>query len=216
VARQKPSSIDDGGRLRRTRLDDHGRSSIFRSFSARCCDTRASGSMATYCLPRWSRFMWFVTAVRIRQSWRRIALVRPAYWLGGLLLVQLSLGTAAYLGKFTALLPLGGGAVVLTATTHLIVGALMLATSLTITLRVFQHSRRAPKPGPDGVDATVFPMSSNTDTVILSGTSTLRRAGDFVELAKPRVVFMVLITTFVGFYLSAPSQSRVLDRCCRP
>ena len=53
-------------------------------------------------------------------------------------------------------------------------------------------------------------MSSNTDTVILSGTSTLRRAGDFVELAKPRVVFMVLITTFVGFYLGSEQVPQYL------
>ena len=46
-------------------------------------------------------------------------------------------------------------------------------------------------------------MSSNTDTVSLSGASTLRRAADFFELAKPRVVLMVLITTFVGFYLGS-------------
>jgi protoheme IX farnesyltransferase len=46
-------------------------------------------------------------------------------------------------------------------------------------------------------------MSTNTVTVILSGASTLRRAADFFELAKPRVVLMVLITTFVGFYLGS-------------
>jgi len=46
-------------------------------------------------------------------------------------------------------------------------------------------------------------MSSNTDTVTLSGTGTLRRAADFFELAKPRVVLMVLLTTFVGFYLGS-------------
>ncbi|MGZ8465435.1 MAG: heme o synthase, partial [Candidatus Binatia bacterium] len=46
-------------------------------------------------------------------------------------------------------------------------------------------------------------MNSNTDTATLTGTSALRRAADFVELAKPRVVLMVLITTFVGFYLGS-------------
>jgi len=46
-------------------------------------------------------------------------------------------------------------------------------------------------------------MSSNTGTVTLSGANTLRRAADFFELAKPRVVLMVLITTFVGFYLGS-------------
>ena len=51
-------------------------------------------------------------------------------------------------------------------------------------------------------------MSSNTDTAILSGASTLRRATDFFELAKPRVVLMVLITTFVGFY---PGSEQVPD-----
>ena len=76
-----------------------------------------------------------------RSHGAELALVRPACWLGGLLLVQLSLGTAAYLGKFTTLLPLGGGALVLTATTHLIIGALMLVTSLTIALRVIHRSR---------------------------------------------------------------------------
>jgi len=30
-----------------------------------------------------------------------------------------------------------------------------------------------------------------------------RRVMDFIELAKPRVVFMVLVTTFVGFYLGS-------------
>lgn len=46
-------------------------------------------------------------------------------------------------------------------------------------------------------------MNSNTNTATLSGTSALRRAADFFELAKPRVVLMVLITAFVGFYLGS-------------
>lgn len=46
-------------------------------------------------------------------------------------------------------------------------------------------------------------MSSNTETAALSNTSALRRAADFFELAKPRVVLMVLITAYVGFYLGS-------------
>lgn len=70
-------------------------------------------------------------------------LARPAFWLGGLLLGQLALGTASYLGKFTTLLPLPMGGLVLTTTTHLIVGALMLVTSLAIALRAFRLSSSA-------------------------------------------------------------------------
>ena len=44
-------------------------------------------------------------------------------------------------------------------------------------------------------------MTPQTDTLAISTDRTHRRAMDFFELTKPRVVFMVLITTFVGFYL---------------
>jgi protoheme IX farnesyltransferase len=42
----------------------------------------------------------------------------------------------------------------------------------------------------------------------------LRRVADYVELAKPRIVLMVLVTAFVGFYLgseSLPNYSRLLQ-----
>ena len=75
-----------------------------------------------------------------RQHGAETALMRPAYLLGGLLLGQLLLGTLSYLAKFTALIPLPSGALVLTTTTHLIIGALMLATGLAIALRAFRLS----------------------------------------------------------------------------
>ena len=75
-----------------------------------------------------------------RQHGAETALMRPAYLLGGLLLGQLLLGTLSYLAKFTALIPLPAGALVLTTTTHLIIGALMLATSLAIALSAFRLS----------------------------------------------------------------------------
>ena len=46
-------------------------------------------------------------------------------------------------------------------------------------------------------------MNSEIDTTALSGANALRRLADFFELAKPRVVLMVLITAFVGFYLGS-------------
>jgi heme o synthase len=57
-------------------------------------------------------------------------------------------------------------------------------------------------------------MSSNAETVVLSSATLLRRAADYVELAKPRVVLMVLITAFVGFYLGSaevPNYLRLLQ-----
>ena len=47
-------------------------------------------------------------------------------------------------------------------------------------------------------------FKAETLDVVLSAGS--RRALDFVELTKPRVVLMVLVTTFVGFYLGTDSR----------
>ncbi len=74
-------------------------------------------------------------------------LLRPAIFLGALLVVQLALGLGSYLVKFT---PLGSSlaapAIVILRTTHVVTGALMLVTSLVLTLRSYRlralhHSR---------------------------------------------------------------------------
>ena len=65
-------------------------------------------------------------------------LTRPAWFLGILLLLQLLLGVASYLGKFTAAWQLPAAMVVFLTTTHLVTGALMLVTSLLLTLRTFR------------------------------------------------------------------------------
>ena len=57
-------------------------------------------------------------------------------------------------------------------------------------------------------------MSSNTGTVIVGEIGASRRVADFFELAKPRVVLMVLITAFVGFYVASaemPNYLRLLQ-----
>lgn len=46
-------------------------------------------------------------------------------------------------------------------------------------------------------------MTFSTETLDIALTGGYRRALDFTELAKPRVVLMVLVTTFVGFYLGS-------------
>jgi cytochrome c oxidase assembly protein subunit 15 len=67
-------------------------------------------------------------------------LVRPAGLLGGLLVMQLLLGAGSYLGKYTTLLRITAEFVVYITTIHLAVGALMLVTSVILTLRVLRLS----------------------------------------------------------------------------
>jgi len=138
---QQPTLIDDGGRLRRLALVTTAMVYIQIVFGAllRHTGERLDGHLLFAALVA---IHVVLLALRVaRHHGAETGLVRPANWLGGLLLVQLSLGTAAYLGKFTTMLPLRGEALVLTATTHLIIGALMLVTSLTIALRAFQYSK---------------------------------------------------------------------------
>jgi cytochrome c oxidase assembly protein subunit 15 len=68
----------------------------------------------------------------------RAKMTRPARLLGALLLLQFALGLLAYFGKFTSLLGLAPGTLVFLTTTHLVIGALMLATSLLLTLRTYR------------------------------------------------------------------------------
>ena len=65
-------------------------------------------------------------------------IARPARLLGGLLLFQFVLGLASYFGKFTTMLGLTPETLVILTTTHLVTGALMLATSLLLTLRAYR------------------------------------------------------------------------------
>jgi cytochrome c oxidase assembly protein subunit 15 len=68
-------------------------------------------------------------------------IVRLANVLGALLAAQLLLGAGSYFAKYTTLWRITAEAVVYITTTHLAVGALMLATSLVLTLRAWRLSR---------------------------------------------------------------------------
>ena len=57
-------------------------------------------------------------------------------------------------------------------------------------------------------------MSLTTDTVDVTAVSGVRRRADFFELTKPRIVFMVLVTAFVGFYVGSEQIPEYL-RCCK-
>jgi heme a synthase len=82
----------------------------------------------------------------------KMKLVRLAGSLGILLAVQLLLGVGSYFAKFTTLWRLPMDMIVLLTTTHLIIGALILVTSLALTLRSYRLSDRAkPAMGPNAL-----------------------------------------------------------------
>lgn len=138
---QHAPPIDDGGRLRRLALITTALVYIQIVFGAllRHTGERLDGHLLFAALVAIHVVLLLLRITRHHGA--ALGLVRPAYWLGGLLLVQLLLGAASYFAKFTSMMPIPAGALVLTTTTHLIIGALMLVTSLTIALRAFRLSQ---------------------------------------------------------------------------
>ncbi len=117
-------------------------------------------------------------------------LVLPGMLLGGLLIVQLLLGLASMWSRFV--IPAGAvpARFIVTLTTlHVAAGALMLATCLVLSLRVY---RLLPSRVP------VIGRARHAHPIGRSG-----RLSDFLALTRPRVVLMVMITTLVGFYLAS-------------
>ena len=83
---------------------------------------------------------WILVRVLTRYP-REPRLVRPALWLAALLAVQLLLGIGSYVMKLAARdAPQPLPPVVAVTTTHVAVGALVLAASLLVTLEVFRKS----------------------------------------------------------------------------
>jgi len=64
-------------------------------------------------------------------------LVRSATLLRTLLVLQLGLGVGAYLGKYTMSGAFLNPFVVIVATSHVVIGALMLVTCIRLTLRAY-------------------------------------------------------------------------------
>ncbi len=84
-----------------------------------------------------------IRVVRFHAQERR--LLRPVLFLGALLVVQLFLGLGSYFAKFTPWLGLSSGAIVTLTTTHVVTGALMLVTSLSVALKAYWfYSSREP------------------------------------------------------------------------
>ncbi len=134
-------------------------------------------------------------------------LVLPGMLLGGLLIVQLLLGLASMWSRFVT--PAGAvpARFIVTLTTlHVAAGALMLATCLVLSLRVY---RLLPSRVP------VVGRARRAHPIGRSGQTHARgRLSDFLALTRPRVVVMVLVTTLVGFYVGsvgAPDYLRLVS-----
>ena len=131
------------------------------------------------------------------------ALTRPALLFFGLLMLQLALGTLSYVAKYTTVL-------------HLTLNPIVLITTPSSCRRrahVWRPVRcslyapfvfRAWSRGRSG--AEIY-LRSNFLYEIHHGNRQYRdcdgagrKAADFFELTKPRIVFMVLITSLVGYY----------------
>jgi cytochrome c oxidase assembly protein subunit 15 len=82
--------------------------------------------------------LWTLVRILVRYP-REPRLVRPAALLSGLLLIQVVLGVSSYIVKMAAInAPQPLPAVVEVTTTHVAVGALVLASSLVLTLQIFR------------------------------------------------------------------------------
>lgn len=97
--------------------------------------------------------VFFLAVVIMRDYSDQPRLVQPVILLSGLLILQLGLGLGSYLGKFTTLAgTLDPLIVVVLSTTHVAIGALMLATGLVLTLRVYRLCAfRSPAGAREGV-----------------------------------------------------------------
>lgn len=107
--------------------------------------------------------LWLLVRILVTYA-RERSLVRPALLLAALLLVQVFLGLSSYIEKIGAInAPQPLPAVVAVTTTHVAVGALLLASSLVVTLYVFRHVA-----APTQV-VSLTPIVSNSDELARTG-----------------------------------------------
>jgi protoheme IX farnesyltransferase len=122
---------------------------------------------------------------------------RPALAAGGLLALQLVLGVAAYFARVASLDdPQPLEPMVSLTVAHVAVGALVLAATLVLTLRTFQTSR---------IGHQTSPISHLTSHISNSKRSEVRGLRSYVELTKPRITLLILLTAVAGFCLGANS-----------
>ncbi len=117
-----------------------------------------------------------IVTVCVVVLWRNTVRAEPVearivFLMAGLLLLQWSLGLVTFFS----------GKPVLAATSHVAVGALLLATSALLTARLIRFRKQSPLVN----DLFTRPLSV------------------YVELTKPRLTSLAVITSFVGFLLAS-------------
>jgi cytochrome c oxidase assembly protein subunit 15 len=132
--------IADGGRLRRLCAVTTGLIYVQSVFGAvlRHTGERVDAHLLFAALVALHVLFILVRVMRSHADHPR--LTRPAGFLGILLLLQLLLGVGAYVGKFTSMGGFSMETLVFLTTTHLVTGALMLVTSLLLTLRAYRSA----------------------------------------------------------------------------
>ncbi len=142
----------------------------------------------------------------------RRGLTRPALLLIGLVIVQITLGALTVLSRRDVAIN----------STHVVCGALVLATSLVITLRAWRvRVRRGPAEAghdectanergvrlqPDRRRARRQARVKNAQLEAAPATFQAgRRAADYVALAKPRLNVLVVASSAAGYYLGSPA-----------
>jgi len=135
---EKP--ITDGGRLRRLATITTALIYLQIAFGAvvRHTGERIDAHLLFAALVALHVVLLVIRTVRLHADHAKLR--RPAYLLTALLALQLILGSASYFSKFSVVLRWPYEIIVLTTTTHLIVGALMLVTSLVFTMRAYRFS----------------------------------------------------------------------------
>jgi len=124
-------------------------------------------------------------AIRVlRSSAARRELGVPAAFAAALVVLQIGLGGAAVLTRLA----------VIPATLHVVNGALLLAACGVLTVRAWRGDRAARQAAPAGEWSATGPSSAARPAA---------RVADYLALIKPRVTFMVLVTTAAGFHLGA-------------
>ncbi|MBM4262619.1 MAG: cytochrome oxidase assembly protein [Deltaproteobacteria bacterium] len=135
--------VVDGGKLRRLAAITTGLIYVQVIFGAllRHTGERLDGHLLFAALVAVHVVLLLLRVLRAHAEQKTLA--RPAVWLAILLGLQVILGTVSYLAKFTVALRWPFEAIVILTTSHLVVGALMLATSVVLTLRAYRYSRGA-------------------------------------------------------------------------
>ncbi len=146
-------------------------------------------------------------------------LVRPARLLTALVLIQIALGGLVVLTRKDVAIN----------TIHVVNGALVLASSLVLTLRSYRVRFADSLGGPAALARTRCGLRALGGARVKkragafagavhlkrpaftysapAGTAAAQRAADFLSLTKPRLNFLVIVTAGVGYYLGASELS---------